>query len=481
VKQAVCINVNKFLTRILTHFLHNLVAILRFGAYNAFWQRKMNKISFFQIHTETNNKEVLLVTTPQIAAVVIFLAVIIAIMTEKIHRAVAATAGAVLLLLIGILNVDSAVSYIDFNTVGVLIGMMLFVAVVKNSGIFEFIAIKSAKIAKGDPWRIMVLFVIITAVLSAFLDNVTTVLLIGPMTIAITQILEINPVPFLMTQIMASNIGGTATLIGDPPNIMIGSAAGLSFVDFIENTGLVVVLILVVMIVCFRLMYGKQLVVDAEKTKLIMELDESKTIKDHSLMVKSLVLIALVVVGFVMHSTLGIESCVVALTAAAVMLIIGKQDAEDIIANVEWSTIVFFIGLFIVVGGMQETGVINMLAQALMDVTHGDVFITMLLLLWLSAIFSAFLDNIPFVATLIPMIITMGQSGADITPLWWAISLGACLGGNGSLIGASANVVLSGISNKNGYPITFMSYLKVGFPLMILSIIISTGFLLIRY
>ena len=419
-------------------------------------------------------------TTPQIAAVVIFLAVIVAIMTEKIHRAVAATAGAVLLLLIGILDVNSAVSYIDFNTVGVLIGMMLFVAVVKNSGIFEFIAIKSAKIAKGDPWRIMVLFVIITAVLSAFLDNVTTVLLIGPMTIAITQILEINPVPFLMTQIMASNIGGTATLIGDPPNIMIGSAAGLSFVDFIENTGLVVIVILAVMLVCFRIMYGKQLGVDAEKTKLIMELDESKTIKDHALMVKSLVLIALVVVGFVMHSTLGIESCVVALTAAAVMLIIGKQDAEDIIANVEWSTIVFFIGLFIVVGGMQETGVINMLAQALMDVTHGDVFITMLLLLWLSAIFSAFLDNIPFVATLIPMILTMGQSGADIAPLWWAISLGACLGGNGSLIGASANVVLSGISNKNGYPITFMSYLKVGFPLMILSIIISTGFLLIR-
>ena len=278
-----------------------------------------------------------------------------------------------------------------------------------------------------------------------------------------------------------SNIGGTATQIGDPPNIMIGSAAGLSFVDFIENTGLVVIVILAIMLVCFRIMYGKQLGVDAEKTKLIMELDESKTIKDHALMVKSLVLIALVVVGFVMHSTLGIESCVVALTAAAVMLIIGKQDAEDIIANVEWSTIVFFIGLFIVVGGMQETGVINMLAQALMDVTHGDVFITMLLLLWLSAIFSAFLDNIPFVATLIPMILTMGQSGTDITPLWWAISLGACLGGNGSLIGASANVVLSGISNKNGYPITFMSYLKVGFPLMILSIIISTGFLLIRY
>lgn len=420
-------------------------------------------------------------TTPQIAAVVIFLVVIVAIMTEKVHRAVAATAGAVLLLLFGILNVDSAVSYIDFNTIGVLIGMMLFVAVVKNSGIFEFIAIKSAKLAKGDPWHIMVQFIVITAVLSAFLDNVTTVLLIGPMTIAITQILKINPVPFLMTQIMASNIGGTATLIGDPPNIMIGSAAGLSFVDFILNTGVTSVIVLIVMIICFRFLYGKQLVVDAEKTKLIMELDEAKTIKDHSLMMKSIVMIALVVVGFVTHSSLGIESCVVALTAAAVMLLIGKQDAEDIIANVEWATIVFFVGLFIVVGGLQETGIIGMLAQALIDVTHGDVFITMLLLLWLSAIFSAFLDNIPFVATLIPMIITMSQSGVDVTPLWWAISLGACLGGNGSLIGASANVVLSGISNKNGYPITFMSYLKVGFPLMIVSIILATGFLLIRY
>lgn len=420
-------------------------------------------------------------TTTQIAAIVIFLAVIIAIMTEKVHRAVAATAGAVILLLIGILNVESAVSYIDFNTVGVLIGMMLFVAVVKNSGIFEFIAIKSAKIAKGDPWRIMVLFIIITSLLSAFLDNVTTVLLIGPMTIAITQMLEINPIPFLITQIMASNIGGTATLIGDPPNIMIGSEAGLSFMDFVENTGVAVVVILAVLIVCFRFLYGKQLVADVEKTRLIMELDEGKSIKDHALMVKSVIMIALVAVGFVMHSTLGIESCVIALTAAVVMLLIGKQDPEDIIANVEWPTIVFFIGLFIVVGGLQETGIIKMLAEALISVTHGNVFVTMLLLLWLSAIFSAFLDNIPFVATLIPMILTMEQTGVDVTPLWWAISLGACLGGNGSLIGASANVVLSGISSKNGYPITFMSYLKVGFPLMIVSIILSTGFLLIRY
>ncbi len=420
-------------------------------------------------------------STIQIATIVIFLIVIVSIMTEKVHRTVAALTGAVVLLLTGILSVDSAIGYIDFNTLGVLIGMMLFVAVVKNSGIFEYIAIKSAKIAKGDPWRIMVLFVLITAVLSGFLDNVTTVLLIGPMTIAITQILEINPIPFLMTQMMASNIGGTATLIGDPPNIMIGSEAGLSFMDFVCNTGVAVIFIMIAMILCFRFLYGRNLKVDAEKTALVMELDERKAIKDPALIKKSVVMVILVAVCFVLHSMLGVESSVIALSAAVIMLLIGKQDPEDIIANVEWTTILFFIGLFIVVGGLQETGIIQMLAEALIAVTHGDTLVTMLLLLWLSAIFSAFLDNIPFVATLIPMILTMQQSGVDVTSFWWAISLGACLGGNGSLIGASANVVLSGISNKNGYPITFMSYLKVGFPLMIISIIISTAFLLIRY
>ena len=411
-------------------------------------------------------------TSTQIIAIVIFLVTMAAIMTEKLHRTVAAVAGALLLILTGVLSVESGFSYVDLNTLGVLIGMMLFVAVVKNSGIFEYIAIKAAKIAKGRPWPLMVLFALITAVLSAFLDNVTTVLLIGPMTL---------PIPFFMTQIMASNIGGTATLIGDPPNIMIGSAAGLSFTDFITNTGVAVLFVLAATIVCFYFIYGRKLHVEPEAMDSILQLDENKAIKDRSLLIKSVVMILLVVFGFVFHSQLHLESCTIALTAAAVMLLIGRQDVEEIVAGVEWTTILFFTGLFIVVGGLQETGVIQILANGLMDLTEGHMTLTILLILWVSAIVSSFLDNIPFVATLIPLILTMQSSGVDVTPLWWAVSLGACLGGNGTLIGASANVVLSGISNRHGFPITFASYFKVGFPLMLVSVAISTVFLLLRF
>ena len=420
-------------------------------------------------------------TSTQIIAIVIFLVTMAAIMTEKLHRTVAAVAGALLLILTGVLSVESGFSYVDLNTLGVLIGMMLFVAVVKNSGIFEYIAIKAAKIAKGRPWPLMVLFALITAVLSAFLDNVTTVLLIGPMTLAITSMLRINPIPFFMTQIMASNIGGTATLIGDPPNIMIGSAAGLSFTDFITNTGVAVLFVLAATIVCFYFIYGRKLHVEPEAMDSILQLDENKAIKDRSLLIKSVVMILLVVFGFVFHSQLHLESCTIALTAAAVMLLIGRQDVEEIVAGVEWTTILFFTGLFIVVGGLQETGVIQILANGLMDLTEGHMTLTILLILWVSAIVSSFLDNIPFVATLIPLILTMQSSGVDVTPLWWAVSLGACLGGNGTLIGASANVVLSGISNRHGVPITFASYFKVGFPLMLVSVAISTVFLLLRF
>ena len=420
-------------------------------------------------------------TSTQIIAIVIFLVTMAAIMTEKLHRTVAAVAGALLLILTGVLSVESGFSYVDLNTLVVLIGMMLFVAVVKNSGIFEYIAIKAAKIAKGRPWPLMVLFALITAVLSAFLDNVTTVLLIGPMTLAITSMLRINPIPFFMTQIMASNIGGTATLIGDPPNIMIGSAAGLSFTDFITNTGVAVLFVLAATIVCFYFIYGRKLHVEPEAMDSILQLDENKAIKDRSLLIKSVVMILLVVFGFVFHSQLHLESCTIALTAAAVMLLIGRQDVEEIVAGVEWTTILFFTGLFIVVGGLQETGVIQILANGLMDLTEGHMTLTILLILWVSAIVSSFLDNIPFVATLIPLILTMQSSGVDVTPLWWAVSLGACLGGNGTLIGASANVVLSGISNRHGFPITFASYFKVGFPLMLVSVAISTVFLLLRF
>ena len=419
--------------------------------------------------------------TMQILSVVVFVLVMAAIISEKVHRTVAAVTGGVLLVILRVLDVDQAVGYIDFSTIGVLIGMMLFVAVVRNSGLFEYMAIKSAKIAKGNPWKIMLLFTILTAVLSAFLDNVTTVLLVGPMAIAITGILGIDPVPFLLAQILASNIGGTATLIGDPPNIMIGSQAGLSFMDFVGNTGIAVVFIMAALCVCFYFMFGKKLIVEPDKMAAVMQLDENKSIKDHALLVKSVVMIVVVVFGFVFHSSLGVDSCIIALGSATIMLLIGKQDTEEIVLGVEWSTILFFTGLFVVVGGMQQTGIITMLGNALVEVTGGNAMLLMLLILWGSAMFSSVLDNIPFVATMIPLILAMQADGMDVSALWWALSLGACLGGNGTLIGASANVVLSGISAKHGHPITFARYLRVGFPMMLMSVAISTVYLLIRF
>lgn len=419
--------------------------------------------------------------TEAVISVIVFLLVMAAIISEKMHRAVAAMAGAVILLLFHVLSVDEATTYVDINTIGVLVGMMLFVAVVKNSGLFEYVAIKAAKLTKGRPMAILVVFAIITAVLSAFLDNVTTVLLIGPMTIAITQMLEVNPIPYLLSQIMASNIGGTATLIGDPPNIMIGSAAGLSFMDFVVNTGSVIVIILAVTVLIYYFMYRGQISVIEENMHKVMELDENRSIKDRPLLIKSVIMTVVVVIGFVFHSQLQVESATVALFAAGFMLVFGKQDAEEIILGVEWSTILFFIGLFVVVGSMQKSGVITSLAELMMEFIGNNEALGIVIILWVSAIISSFLDNIPFVATLIPLILTMESGGVDVTPLWWALSLGACLGGNGTLVGASANVVLAGVSAKNGYPITFMQYTKTGFPLMLISILISTVYLLLRF
>lgn len=414
-------------------------------------------------------------------AVIIFLVVMLAIITEKINRCIAALSGALLMIIFRIITLEEGLHHVDFNTLGVLVGMMIFVSVAKNSGLFEYIAIWTAKKTKGDPWKIMIYFVIITAVLSAVLDNVTTVLLVGPMTIVITQILGLNPVPFLITQIIASNVGGTATLIGDPPNIMIGSAANISFLDFVVNLGPVVVVILISMIFCFKFIYKKNLIVDKECQDAILKLDEKVAIKDKKLLIKSVIMIFFVLFGFALHNTIKLESSVVALTGGVIMLFIGKQDIDDILASVEWSTIFFFIGLFVVVGGLVEVGIIHRLATILIESTKGHMMLTVLIILWLSAIISSFLDNIPFVATLIPLILTMQAEGIDVMPLWWATSLGACLGGNGTLIGASANVVLASVGQKNGHPISFKEYFKIGFPLMIVSIIISTVYLIIKF
>ena len=417
----------------------------------------------------------------KIVAVAVFLIVILLIITERVHRTAAAMAGAMVLILTGVMSADKALSYIDFNTIGVLVGMMIFVAIVRRSGMFEYIAVRAAKAVHGDPWKIMVAFTLITAVLSAILDNVTTVLLVGPMSIAIARMLKIDPVPFLMGQILASNVGGTATLIGDPPNIMIGSAAHLSFMDFLENTGFDVLFILVVLILLMKIVYEKKIELGTVDTGAIEKLDPSKSITNRALMKKGIIVLICVIVGFMFHDKLGIESSVIALTAAAVMLIIGREDVNEAIQDVEWTTILFFMSLFVVVGGLTETGIIRELASKIIDATNGHPMVTMLVLLWASALLSSILDNIPFVATLIPLILAMQADGIDVTSFWWAISLGACLGGNGTMIGASANVVLSDISTKHGYPITFKSYLKVGMPFMLLSIVISTVFLVVKF
>jgi len=417
----------------------------------------------------------------QVIAVAIFVAVIGVIVSEKLHRAACALIGAMLLILIGILEPKEALGFIDFNTIGVLIGMMMFVAVVKNSGIFEFLAIKSAKIAKGNPWRIMIAFMIITAVLSAFLDNVTTVLLIGPMTFSICQKLELNPVPYLMTQIMSSNLGGTATLIGDPPNIMIGSAADISFAQFAIYDGPIVVISMVAAVFMFRFIYGRGLSVSPEKMELIMQMDESEQIRDKALFIKSVIMIFLVALAFILHDALGLKTSIIALSCAALMIMIGRQDVEETVHDVEWPTIVFFAFLFIVVGGLEKVGIIQAIADLMVETTGTHYVILMLVILWVSAICSAVLDNIPFVATLIPLIMTMEAEGIDVWPLWWAVSIGACFGGNGTIIGASANVVLTGIAGRRGYPITFIDFLKIGAPVMLMSIVLATIYLLVLF
>lgn len=414
-------------------------------------------------------------------SVAIFVIALAVIISEKVHRAVVALTGAALVMMLGIMPFEEAIGHIDFNTLGVLFGMMLFVGVVKLSGLFEYLAVKCAHLAKGDPWRIMLLFVLLTALLSAFLDNVTTVLLIGPMTLNICKLLKVDPVPFFLTEIMASNIGGTATLIGDPPNIMIGSAAGYGFADFIMMDTPVVIIILAVVCVLFYFLYGRKLSAPAAEIEAVLELQPSAYVKDRRLLRISVAMIVLVVVGFMGHGALGWESSVIALGVAALILLLSRASIDEALAQVEWTTLVFFAGLFIIVGAMTATGVIDMLASWLVNVTGGDVFLTMLVLVFGSAVVSAFLDNIPFVATMIPILASMQATGMDVTPLWWAVSLGACLGGNGTLIGASANVVLSDISRKNGHTITFAQYFKVGFPMMLLTVVIAAGYLVLRF
>ena len=406
--------------------------------------------------------------------------------SEKINRTVVSMLGSLLMVLTGIITQEKAIHHIDFNTLGLLIGMMIIVAITGQTGVFNYIAIYAAKVAKGEPKRILIILALITAVCSAFLDNVTTVLLIVPVTISITKKLKVDPIPFLITQIIASNIGGTATLIGDPPNIMIGSAVKeLTFLAFIQNLAPIAVINLIVVVGILSFLYRKKLMAQDSLKAEIMKLEPEAEIKDRRLLKKSLGILMLTLLGFFMHQSLNLESSTIALTGGFLLLAtVGKKHnfIESVLEKIEWGTIFFFIGLFIAVGALIETGIIKQIALYCFEITKGEVLETSLLVLWLSAIISAFLDNIPFVATMIPLIFDMGNMGiVNLEPIWWSLALGACLGGNGTIIGASANLIVAAMAAEKGHNISFVKYLKVGFPVMLLTILISTIYVYLRF
>ncbi|NJE25721.1 transporter [Thermococcus sp. MV5] len=419
----------------------------------------------------------------ELFALLVFIFTYALIISERIHRTVAAMMGASIVLLANIVPWERVPVFLDLDTILLLAGMMIIVNTTRMSGLFEYIAIRTSKMAKGEPIRVLLLFSIVTAIVSAFLDNVTTVLLLTPMLLYISRLMEINPLPFLLSEIFASNIGGTATLIGDPPNIMIGSAAGLSFNEFISNMGPIALLDLVVMIIIVYFAYREVLRVSEEKKERILRtldsLDERAAIRDLALFRKSITTILVVITLFFVHDRLGVEPAVVALFGASLLLFWSRENPEGILEKVEWVTLFFFGGLFILVGSLVETGFIEQIARWVMSYMHGEGE-AMLIIAWFSAFASAIIDNIPFTATMIPLIKAMGTS-LDTYPLWWALSLGACLGGNGTAIGASANVVVIGIAAKEGIKITFVDFLKMGIIVMTLTVGVGIGVLWFRY
>lgn len=415
-------------------------------------------------------------------SIVIFVGVYAFIIIDKFDRAVVALSGAMLMVLLRVLHQEEAFDAIDWNTIGLLVAMMIVVMIMRRSGIFEYMAVKIIKASKAEPFKLIIYISVTTGILSAFLDNVTTILLMLPIALSVTRELKLNPIPFVIAAVFGSNVGGTATLIGDPPNIMIGSQTGLSFIDFLINDAVICFPALFVTSFIFAFMFKKQLVAEESLKQKILQLNENDFIKDQILLKKSLAVFLLIVIGFLLHGALHFESSTIALTGAVILLAVSGMNSEEILMELEWKTIFFFCGLFTLVGGIVATGVISMIAEWVITMTGGDLFMTAMAILWVSAIASAFIDNIPFVAAMIPLIIQMGAiSGIDILPLWWALSLGACLGGNGTAIGASANVVAVGMIEREGYKITFGHYFRIAFPIMLFTIVISTGYMVLRY
>jgi len=417
------------------------------------------------------------------------------IATEKIQKSVVALLGAALTMLLGLLPfkayfnaetntyVRAVFDYIEFDVIFLLVGMMIIVNIASKSGVFKWMALSLLRLTKGRPKRVLFALAVFTAIASAFLDNVTTVVLIMPVTFVIAKEFETDPVPFLITEVIASNIGGTATLIGDPPNIIIGSRAGLSFLDFLVELTDIVTLIFLVVIGILIWMFRKGLTATPEKMKQVATLDNSKTIVDKGLMIRSVVTLLLVIAGFVTHDITHISAYVFAVAGASFLLIFEKP--KEIYREVEWLTIFFFIGLFIIIGAFEANGGITYLANKLIDLTQGSLTAATMLILWGSGIISGIIDNIPYTATMAPLIDqvqhTIPYSGVGHNPMWWALSLGACLGGNFTLIGAAANVLVSETANVKGYPISFLRFMKYGALATFISLSLSSAYLYFKY
>ena len=415
------------------------------------------------------------------------------IMSEKVNRAIVALVGAGVMILVGVLDQEEAIHGVDFNTIGLLTGMMILVSISRRSGMFQFLAIWSAKAAKAHPAGILFILQITTAVLSAFLDNVTTVLLIVPVTLAICSTLKVPAYPYLFAEILASNIGGTATLIGDPPNILIGSQVGLAFNDFVYNLTPVILIVMAVQALIIHILWGKDLRASHDAEARVMAMNPAESIEDWRLLKQALAILTLVMITFVLARPLHLEPATIALSGAAVLMLLdnwthhAEKAAHNIhqtFGDVEWITIFFFIGLFVVVHGVDVGGLLALLANKLVAATGGNLATAGYAILWSSAFLSAIVDNIPFVATMIPLIKSMAPSfggEAHILPLWWCLSLGACLGGNGTLIGASANLTVAGIADRNGVPFRFVTYTLYAAPMMVVSVAISQVYVWWRY
>ncbi len=414
-------------------------------------------------------------------AAILFVVTYAAIATDRLDKTVAALLGGLLMVALGVVSQEQAFAAIDLNVIFLLAGMMALANVLGRTGFFALVGIKATKLAGGRPYVLMAILALITAVLSAFLDNVTTVVLLAPVTLYVASVLQVSPIPFLITLIFSSNVGGTATLIGDPPNILIGSAGGLDFGSFLLNLTPIVIIVFAALLVVMRVLFRGDLAVNERVREAVMSLDESEVITDGRTMRVALVVITGTMLGFLVHSALGLEAATIALLGATVLLLVGRIEPGPVLREIEWPTLFFFVGLFMLVSGVVQVGIIDGAARTMLEVTRGDPTVTVISLLWLSGFASGVVDNIPYTATMLPLVQNIGQHGIPLEPSWWALALGADFGGNATLVGASANVVVASLAARAGHPIRFATFLRYGVTVTLMSLLLATGYLWLRY